>query len=266
MSKNRKKVKEIRFDLFRYQILPKTLRQTTIFDKEYSVDDLKESKNIFFKQALVNVNAFFNLSGEVLNHKFDNTDGETIIMLLGPTKFVPLRDKAFKLILNEDHPYVYAIFDNNPSRQVVAISSENKAFSSSFVVANILERSLNVSLDKFSLEVSINPILDRKDFWELIKRYENRITSLRFDIVRPNLSDITKTIGEDIKAVMIDTNSVGAKFELNAPKDRVLENINEENKDLQSLTDPTINGAIEVTMKAKGVFRPISTNSTIKKL
>ena len=259
MAKNNRKEKEIRFDLFRYQILPKTLRQMTLFDRQYTTEELKESKNVFFKQALLNVNAFFTLSGTVLNHVFNNTEGETITMLLGPTKFVPLRDKNFKLVLNEDHPYVFVVFDNNPSRQVIAISSEESAFSSPFVVANILQRTLNVVLDRYSLEVSINPILDRKDFWELIKKYENKITSLRFDIVRPNLSDITKTIGEDIKGVMNETNSVSAKFELNAPEGRVLENINEDNQDLRSLTDSSVLGASDVTMKIQGVLRPITT-------
>ena len=266
MSKRRKKDKEIRFDLFRYQILPKTTRQLTLFEREYSVEDLKRSKNDFFKEALLKVNAFFSLSGTVLNHVFNKTDGQIILMLLGPTKFVPLRDKNFKLILSEDHPYVFVLFDNNPSRQVIAISSEESAFSSPFVVANILQRTLNVVLDSYSLEVAINPILDRKDFWELIKKYENRITSLRFDIVKPNLSDITKTIGEDIKGVMNETNSVNAKFELNAPEGRVLENINEDNQDLRSLTDSSVLGASDVTMKIEGIMRPITTNSTVMKI
>lgn len=266
MAKSRKKEKEIRFDLFRYQLLPKTTRQLTLFERQISVDDLKKSKNVFFKEALLNVSAFFNLSGTVLNHIFNNSEGEVVTMLLGPTKFVPLRDKNFKLVLSEDHPYVFVVFDNNPSRQTIAISSEQSAFSSPFVVANIIERTLNVSLDRYSLAVSINPILDRKDFWELIKKYENRITSLRFDIVRPNLSDITKTLGEDIKGVMNQTNSVGAKFELNAPEGRALENINEDNQDLRSLTDSSVLGASDVTMKIQGVLRPITTNSTVMKI
>ena len=259
--------KEIRFDLFRYQLLPTSQRQTKLFDEYISLDELKQRKNALFKEALLEVKAFYNSSGEPLEHRINYDKGEITVIQLGVQKNVMLVDKDFKGKVIPSYPNVYLIFHNDPEVQKIAISTDYSAFSNSFVVIHIIENALNKVLEKYNIEMAIAPILNEEDFWELVGKYENRITVLKFEIIRPNISNISSSFGEDFKNLANDTNSFKTELKLQAPEKKTLENINRANEALAQIADYGIKGGgSDISIKVKGVRRYIKTDSAIERV
>jgi hypothetical protein len=259
--------KTIVYDVFRYQISPKSGKQFEIFGEEISVNELKARKNAYFHQSLLDIRNFISAHGKVLAHKIVLDKDNITALKLGPEKTITLQDREFETKTVETVTDVRIIINNEPNIQKVAISRNRDAFETSFVVANILAENLNKLLDSYGLELSINPILVKEDFWKLIKSYEHKITSLRFEIIKPNISNISGSLGEQFKDLVSGTNSQKTILELKAPEGRVLENINEENKPLMEIADYAAKGgASDIRIRVKNVKKVIRTNSTIEKV
>src|SRR5437868_14017644 len=194
----------------------------------------------------------------------DNED-EVIIMKLGKEKIVTLTNENLYDEEHPDFPNVVIVINNDPEDQTIAISRDIDSFSNSFVVANILEENFSRACNKYNLEVVVNPILDEVDFWNLVTKYKDRITLLRFSLIRPNLANISGTFKDEIRELTDSTNSLVTKVELNAPRDSALENIDQENQRVKDLADYAIQGGSQyIHMKVKGIKNMIRTEKTIK--
>lgn len=262
--------KEIEFSFFRYQLLPKSSKIDLFYPLErrnLDVEDLKQRKNEIFRDILQrdSLNIIDSHSG-ILKYKKYTSNDDLFIFKLGKKKSITIANEDLVDVEQEDYPSVWVIINNDPNVQVIAISSEVEAFSTPFVVANILEENFTRICSDFSLEVKINPILNATDFWNLVSKYQNRITQIKFTLIRPNLANISGTFKDEIRALTDSTNSVETKVELNAPKDGTLENINQDNARIKALTDySTKGGGQTIKLKVKGLKRIISTEKTISK-
>lgn len=154
--------------------------------------------------------------------------------------------------------------DNKPSIQKIGISVNYKAFHSTETVANIIENKYSEILINHDLTFSLTPILDEHEYWSVLEKYENRITQLRFDIIKPNISDLSKALKKGVKALADSTNSLKTKIELNAPENQVLEGINKENGQIVALSNYSVQGGGEVSLKVKGISGRIKTSQTIR--
>lgn len=257
--------RKITFDFFRFQLLPKSSAQLDLFGQTISVEELKLRKNQYFQEAILNESfQFFDSFSEQLRHRIISVNNDVIIMRLGKRKNVLLTNDNFEDEEYADLPSVYVVINNDPENQKIAISRDTDAFSNSFVVANVLEENFTRACRAFNIEVVVNPLLDSADFWELIAKYEDRIVQLQFNLIRPNLANISGTFRDEIRELTDSTNSLVTKVELNAPKDSTLENINEENSRIKALADYAIQGGSQfIHMKVKGLSKTIKTEKTI---
>jgi hypothetical protein len=268
MAKSQRRVaKNVAYDVFRYQLIPKTTKQLDLFGEQVSIEELKSRKNDYFHQSLLKIRNFISARGNTLLHKIYLDQNDITAIKLGPEKTVTIQDRDFEQMTVDTVEDVRVIVNNEPDIQKIAISKNYHAFETSFVVANILETNLNKVLDEYGIEISINPILKKEDFWKLIHKYEHKITSLRFEIVKPNISNISGSLGEQFKGLINATNSLKTIVELKAPEGRVLENIDENNKPLMEIADYAAKGgASDIKIKIKNVNKVIRTNSTIEKV
>jgi hypothetical protein len=257
--------KQIVFDFFRYQLLPRRSQQLDIFGEHISLSELKERKNAFFSDVVLSEEMrFIESHGESLRHKIIGVNNDVIIMKLGRRKNVLLTNENLEDEEHPDFPSVYIVINNDPTIQKIAISRDIQAFSNSFVVANILEENFSRACLRFNLEVVVNPILDSADFWDLIAKYKDRIVQLKFNLIRPNLANISGTFKDEIRELTDSTNSLVTKVELNAPKGSTLENIDENNSRIKDLADYAIKGGSQsIHLKVTGLKKTIKTERTI---
>lgn len=255
--------KFISFDLFRFQLLPITQNvQTDAFNKINTLEDLKENKNKIFKEVISSVE-FFNHKGYDVHHKVLIDSEDWYVFKIGSKKTVERESPEFIIEKIESWPSVIVIINNNPDIQTIAISSNTKAFSSPRVVSNIIENTIQKNIKNKQISLHINAITDRNDFWNFVKKYEGKITMVRFELISPNMSNISKSLKVDLKQINKDTNSHVMNLELNSVPDSSLE-IKTDNEMIDGIVDYSAEGGGDITLKIKGLKKTIHTQKTTR--
>lgn len=257
-----------RFQIFRYQILPFESKKQ--FDIESpikdvkNIDELRERKNEFFLKVITNIDSFEYPYGEV-THKIIYNSNDRIIMKLGAHKDVELTHKDFSKREYEDWTPITVYIDNRPNRQFILIEKNRKVFSNPRVVTNILQDNLNDRLKDYFLATYIKPCFEENEFWALVATYEERIMNINFELISPNMANISGGLKLDLHKLNADTNTHKTNLELNSDENSHLE-INEENEMIHSLVEYSSEGGGDISMFIKGLRKKIHTKNTVKEV
>lgn len=252
--------RNINFNLYRFHLIPITTNQTSILDNEkISYDDLVILKNQIFDGLVQNLTEN-NTDFPII--KFDSSDNKYLfgIANIKETELI----KGFRTIKEKTEPFVYVLIDTDSNNQIIAISQNKEAFSSTIVTKNILKQIFNKHLFNSGLSIDIEQIFEVASFWDYIKKYDGRIKSLDFEIIKPNLSRISKSIQNSLKPLIEKVNSHKTNLKLDAPIEGVLENINEKNGILNGLVDYSSEGGGNISIKIQGINRKITTKNMVK--
>lgn len=189
----------IHFELFRYQLLPLT-RHTTIdmFSEETfhditSVEELKARKNEIFDHVLSSFPSLHHRQAAI-NHKVDINSPPWFVVEMNTQKSLQREKQDFEKERIDTWPHVVVIINNLPGVQLIAISRNSKAFNSGYVVAKILQENLDRVLQRHLLTIQVEALFEKSEFWNLIKKYHSRIMSVNFELISPNMANISKGV------------------------------------------------------------------------
>ena len=132
-------------------------------------------------------------------------------------------------------------------------------------MCKLLQRNLEHSLRARQLTMHIKPIFDKKDFWDIVSRHEHEISSVKFELISPNMSNISKCLTIDLKTINEETNSHRTNVELNSDRGASLE-LGESNRVVSGLVEYAAQGGGNISIKVQGVRQKIQTNTEIKTL
>jgi hypothetical protein len=259
--------KLVSFKLYRYHLVPVSTRQVNLFENFMSFDDLKEKKNDYFQEVLLKIE-----NSREERHALDYPiklifQEEFIFMFkIAVTRRTTLyHDFEAQDVSNE--PFVYVIIDNSRDSQKILIGDNRDAFADTNTVKNILQTIFNFYLYDFFLVMHIEPIIEATDFWKIVELYKDAVERLNFNIVKPNLADISKSLREPLRQLIDNTNSHKTVIHLNAPKSGVLENLSQENEQLNDIVSYSNEGGGEpIKIKIKGIKKMISPKNKIKEI
>lgn len=255
------KYKNISFDLYRYQLLPITQEvQPDMYRKILSVEQLKEQKNALFDEVLFNLPKLMS-QGKILHQKVILSDEGWFAFKLGVQRSIERENENFNKERIENWPHVTVILNNSPDCQFIAISKNSKAFSNSRIVSNILQTSFREHLKRLQLTMHIKELFDEKEFWDLVSRHRGKIKSVKFELISPNMANISKCLKVDLKQINLDTNSHRTCIELNAADDAVLE-IRDDNEMIDGMVEYASEGGGDISLKINGFKRSIHTQKT----
>jgi len=250
------------FDLYRYQLLPNSQSQYSLFDKKLTADEIRQNKNIFFNDALKNIPQFHTVKSQV-KHKSVFHQDNWFVLKIGSHKSINRDTEEFSIEKIETWPNVTVIVNNNSEKQIIAISRNKKAFPKTRSVVNLLGAALNHSLNAQGLSIEISEIFEKNNFWQLIQKYEKRITKIRFEMIAPNMANISKVLTLDLKQLNRDSNCHKANIEIEAPNNASLE-VNESNPLINSCVAYAAEGGGEVSLKIIGLKKQIKTSESIR--
>jgi len=257
--------KNISFDLYRYQLLPITQDiQPDMYRSILSIDELKKQKNILFSEVLSNFPKLVH-NASTLHQKTVLNEGDWFAFKLGVQRSIERENVHFNKERMDNWPHVTVILNNASDCQFIAISKNTKAFASSRVIANMLEKTLKEYLKKMQLSMHINELFDEQEFWELVKLYRGKITTVKFELISPNMANISKCLKVDLKQINLDTNSHRTCLELNAADEAVLE-IQNDNEIIDGIVEYAAEGGGDISIKVNGLKRSIHTQKTNKKI
>jgi hypothetical protein len=252
------------FELYRYQLLPASQQQQDLFHKTLSADEIRENKNRFF-DSILNELPPFRYRGYEIKHKVMFHKDDWFIFKLGAHKSVDRDTEDFRRERIESWPNVTVLVHNNPDTQILAISRNLKAFSSTSTVAKIFERSLTPALRHFGLTIQVREQFEKNNFWSIIRQNAGRITRVRFEMVAPNMSNISRTLKVDLRQLNRESNCQKANLELEALPGAALE-IKETNELMDGCVEYSSLGGGDIAIKVRGIKKEIRTSTTVKSI
>jgi len=256
--------KRIPFKNYRYHLVPVKTDQLSIFNKDITVEELKEKKNQLFSEILLANKSIRGINTAQLPIEIDYAKDGIFIMKLAVERKTTLY-KDFKPLDYNNQPFIYIAINNDSGIQKILIEDNQSAFKRSSTVKNILQHAYSSLLAKFDLTIHIEPVVDQGSFWDFVDKNQKKIEKLEFEIVKPNLANISKSLTEPLKQLIDITNSHKTSISLKAPENGVLENINKKNNQLNNLVNYSNEGGGDsIKMKLKGISKKVSTSTMIK--
>lgn len=250
--------KLIYFEIYRFHLLPITTNQISLFEKEMSYDELVQKKNGFFDEIIQDLQ---NKTQDFPIELYSVDDKSYLFRLANPKQTTIYRN--FSEIPENTEPYIYIIINTGQEVQKIAISRNTEAFSSPKVSKNVLLKIFNKYLKNYGLSIEFEQLFESNTFWNYVRKYDSRIKSIDFEIIKPNLSKISYTIKDSLKPLIESTNSHITHLKLESPSEGILENINKDNKLVDGLVSYSSEGGGNISMKVTGIKSKIKTNNMV---
>lgn len=251
--------KIISFDIFRFHLLPITTKQISLFGEQMTYEELVKKKNELFESMVQDLQ---NRQNQFPLELFSSEGSFYLFRLANPKKTIIYKD--FKAIVENTEPYIYISINTDSEVQKIGISHNPDAFSSTSVSKNLIAGIFNHYLEQQGLLIQMEQIFESSTFWKYTEEYEGRIKAIDFEIVKPNLSKISRTIRDTLKPLIENTNSHSTHLALNAPANGVLENINKNNQQINGLVDYSSEGGGNISLKVIGLNKKLKTKDMAK--
>ena len=234
------------YQIFSYQITPIHPKgiQLTIDSTVTSYKDLVEKKNQFFAEILSDDKLkLIKPPARIKGFGLEKKHKEYFIFTI-QVKRSMLRtneEKAKEHI--PDFPFITIVIDNRKESQKIAIQKNTLAFHNPLQVAEILEYSFSKYLNNYQLDISINGMFSSRKFWDIVKQKEDKIEEVMFELGKPNLTRINKTLTTQMKELLLSTNS---------KKGTVILKAHEKESIKLSKTDSRLNGIVSADSQGMG--------------
>lgn len=250
------------FELYRYQLLPASQQQQDLFHAILSADQIRERKNEFL-DAVLGEHLHFRHRGLEIKHKVELHDGPWFMFKIGAHKSVDRETADFKRERIESWPNITVIVHNDSDTQIIAISKNIKAFSSTKIVAKIFEHALASALRSYGLTVQVREQFEKHNFWSIINNNFGKIARVKFEMVAPNMANISRTLKIDFKQLNRESNCQKVSLELEALPGAALE-IKPDNELVDGCVEYASLGGGDIAIKIRGIKKEIRTSTTVK--
>lgn len=252
------------FELFRYQLLPASQHQQELFSAALTADQIRERKNEFFSNALSELPKFRHRGLEI-KHKVLYHTQEWLVFKVGAHKSVDRDTEEFRREKVESWPNVTVLINNDPVIQVIAVSRNPRAFSSTSIVAKMFERTLNTQLRSYGLTIHVREQFESANFWSVVSENEGRVLRVRFEMVAPNMANISRVLKIDLKQLNRETNSQQTNVELEAPPGGALE-VSRQNELIDGCVEYSSLGGGDIAIKVRGIRKEVRTSTSVKSI
>lgn len=204
---------------------------------EYALEAL--SKEVEFKShgASLVLEPIFDTNGALLGGKLGKAS----------VKNLPIRPDG-KMVKRPEVLYPHILFFLFPEEQIILVQRDHSVFSTDLNVFRHLERYLGSQLLLKGLEVVINPLTVKGQFWEILNESE-KIYSIRFKLAMPNfLGSTEKDLRDTLNSIKNTTNSTNLDIAVNNSKGELEVS---PNGFIQPAVNWSENGAGEWTIRRK---------------
>ena len=124
---------------------------------------------------------------------------------------------------------------------------------------------LSAQLAHHHLRAIHEPLFEKKHFWSLLHQYEGKVKSVEFEIITPNMANISGSLSDDLKDFAKATNSTRNKLKIESDPEAPL-HLEESNGTLQGLVDYSSEGGGNISLKIEGIKKTYHTSKTVKEI
>lgn len=245
------------FEVFRYQLLVDKALQMDMYNYK-NADELKADKNNIFQSLITNDKFKFQTPQSDITTKLLYSNGTLSYFKLGVKRTTVVYKKDFSEDKIDNYPNIIVAVNNDPDVQKIAIQHNIKAFADCKTVSHIIQNSVEPKVKQNNLLFFVEPLFDKQEFWNLVQKYPKQIKQVTFNLISPNLANISRNLQLNLKELYEDTNTQKTKVELNSDENSYLD-IKDSSKFINSLVDYSSEGGGNIQMRVAGLRRLIHT-------
>lgn len=120
-------------------------------------------------------------------------------------------------------------------------------------------------MEKLGLSLHIEPLFEKSHFWQLVQQYKNRITSIEFEFITPNMANISHTLDNALKTLGKEANAVKETLTLTSNPISSLD-VNPNNPTIQGLVEYTSEGGGDIAIKVRKIRSKIHTSTSTREI
>ncbi len=110
-----------------------------------------------------------------------------------------IREENWRKIIDRNEPSALVIIDNRFDQQRILIEHKSE-WGSTDAIRNVLRGALDKILrEKYHLTIRIEPVWQKSDFWDALRKYEGKIQDVEFDVGYPNMGRTGNKLLQGIK-------------------------------------------------------------------
>lgn len=253
-----------RFNLFRYQLLPRDRYFQGDLYGPKSVEELIEQKNNIFSDAL-RLPTSFKSERTQINAQKSFEEDNFFLFRVAVNRSVNLETKDFSVKSVDNWPKVWVAIWNDPEVQLIAVQHRSQAFQHSRALVKILMSSIEEALSRHQLVSSVEPLIEKRVFWDLVSKHQGKIKKVEFELVTPNMASISKALPEDLRTFAKKTNAVKSTLAIEADPGSSLV-LDQSDPTVDGLASYTSNGGGSVAITLSGVKKKIKTSNEVKEI
>ncbi len=256
--------KQTSFEVFRYQLVVDRAFQSDVFLNQYhNPEELKAAKNDIFKSIITENNFGFRSGNSDITSKLMYQNGDMYYFKVGVKRNTRRYKKDFTEEILDTYPNIIVAINNNPQVQKIAIQTNASAFQKTSIVANFIKSSLQKFLKTYNITFAVEATFDSQQFWNIIREYPKQVKQVTFNLISPNMSNLTDGLELDLRSLHSDTNTQKTKLELNAEKDSYL-TLDEQSSLVNSIVDYSAKGGGDISVKVDTIKKKLHTAQSVK--
>lgn len=257
--------KSTSFQLFRYQLLPiDRFLQGNLLTGVASIQELISRKNEFFYAAVAGTKNLSDSRNETVTKKLYE-DEEFFLLKIAHNRSIHRETKDFKDELIDNWPSILVAIWNHPDKQLFAVQKRTSAFASCDAVVKMIINAIASQLTHHHLRAIHEPLFEKQQFWSLLEEYKGRVQSVEFEIITPNMANISGALPDDLKEFAKHTNSTRNKLKIESDPDAQLR-LEQDNDVLKGLVNYSGDGGGNISLKISGIKKKYNTSSTVKEI
>ncbi len=258
-------IKSTSFQLFRYQLLPiDRFLQGNLLTGVGSIEELISRKNEFFSEAISGTRNFSDKRHDTITKKLYEKDN-FFLLRIAHNRSIHRETKDFRDEVIDNWPSILVAIWNDPEKQFIAVQRRSTAFTSCELVVKMIINCLSSQLRHHHLRAIHEPLFETKKFWSLLHQYEGRIKSVEFEIITPNMANISRSLSDELRDFAKATNSTRNKLKIESDPEAPL-HLEESNRTLQGLVNYSSEGGGNISLKIDGIKKSYHTSNTVKEI
>ena len=254
----------IRFRLYRYQLLPvDRFFQGDLYGAQ-SVEDLISRKNWIFAEALAAPGSFASGRTETAAQLlFEEND--FLLYRIAANRSLQHETKDFKTELIDNWPKIVVAIWNASDRQLIAVQHRANAFQETDAVLKLIFGSIEPVLSRYQLTALWEPLFEKKVFWDLVEKHKGKIQEIDFELVTPNMANISRVLPENLRDFAQRTNAVRSRVAVASDASSALK-VDPKDEVLNSLVSYSSEGGGDITIRLAGVKKKLHTTRTVREV
>ncbi len=254
-------MKNFRFDLYRYQILPIDREfQGQLFSKYKTIEELLQAKNEVIEEVIKEIQDYSTGKTEIKSKLLSIKDN-FILYKFAANRSLTRETPEFREEELDNWPSLYVCIWNHPEHQIIAIHERREAFQHTETVIEAIVTAVNKKVEIINLRVHTEPLFSKEDFWKIIEDHKGKITNIKFELITPNMANISGALSDDLKAFAKNTNTSKTDIEISSDPAASLK-IERSNDQLEGLVRYASEGLGNISLKVKGYKRVLQTSTT----